>query len=83
MPPRSLDEKWNLSLKIDHVQPEEYMWQQKVIYIYMYKIFCCRSKERIEYFIGWNDEIVALEKTTWFPFRLMKTGFLFLLQTIY
>ena len=31
----------------------------------------------------WNYKIVALEKTTWFHFRLMKTGFLFLLQTIY
>ena len=30
----------------------------------------------IEY-TGWNDKIVALEKTTWFYFRLMKTGFLF------
>ena len=30
-----------------------------------------------------NDEIFALEKTTWFHFRLIKTGFLFLLQTIY
>ena len=26
---------------------------------------------------GWNNKIVALEKTTWFHFRLMKTGFLF------
>ena len=26
---------------------------------------------------GWNDKIVAREKTTWFHFRLMKTGFLF------
>ena len=25
---------------------------------------------------GWNDKIVALEKTTWFHFRLMKTGFI-------
>ena len=25
----------------------------------------------------WNDKIVALEKTTWLHFRLMKTGFLF------
>ena len=25
----------------------------------------------------WNDKIVALEKMTWFHFRLMKTGFLF------
>ena len=32
---------------------------------------------------GWNDKIVALEKTTWFRFRLIKTGFLFSLQTIY
>ena len=32
---------------------------------------------------GWKDKIVALQKTTWFHFRLMKTGFLFLLQTIY
>ena len=32
---------------------------------------------------GWNDKIIALEKTTWFHFRLMKTGSLFLLQTIY
>ena len=32
---------------------------------------------------GWNDKIVALEKTTWLHFRLMKTGFRFLLQTIY
>ena len=30
---------------------------------------------------GWNDEIVALEKT-WFHFRLMKTGFLFLLHQL-
>ena len=34
-------------------------------------------------YTGCNDKIVALEKTTWFHFRLMKTGFLFLLQTIY
>ena len=26
---------------------------------------------------GLNDKIVAIEKTTWFHFRLMKTGFLF------
>ena len=26
---------------------------------------------------GWNEKIVALEKTTWFHFRLMKTCFLF------
>ena len=26
---------------------------------------------------GWNDEIVALEKTAWLHFPLMKTGFLF------
>ena len=26
---------------------------------------------------GWNDKIVALEKTTWFHLRLMKTGFFF------
>ena len=32
---------------------------------------------------GWNDKIVALEKTTGLHFCLMKTGFLFLLQTIY
>ena len=32
---------------------------------------------------GWNDKIFALEKTTWFYFRVIKTGFLFLLQTIY
>ena len=31
---------------------------------------------------GWNDKIVALEKT-WFHFHLMKTGFHFLLLTIY
>ena len=42
------------------------------IYIYIY----------IYIYTGWNDKIVALEKT-WFHFRLMKTGFLFLLQTIY
>ena len=34
-------------------------------------------------FAGGNDKIVALEKTRWFHFHLMKTGFLFLLQTIY
>ena len=27
---------------------------------------------------GWKDTIVALEKTTWFHFRLMKTGFIYL-----
>ena len=26
---------------------------------------------------GWNDKIVAIEKTTWIHFRLMKTGFPF------
>ena len=38
-----------------------------------------------EFFLdtGSNDKIVALEKTTWFHSRLMKTGFLFFLQTIY
>ena len=30
-----------------------------------------------EHSTGWNDKIVTLEKTTWFHFRLMKTGFLF------
>ena len=34
-------------------------------------------------YTGWNDKIVALEKMTWLHFRLMKTGFLFLLQTMY
>ena len=37
-----------------------------IIYIYIY----------IYIYIGWNDRIVAQEKTTWFHFRLMKTGFL-------
>ena len=32
---------------------------------------------------GWNNKIITLEKTTWFHFRLKKTGFLFLLLTIY
>ena len=35
------------------------------------------------YSTGWNDKIVTLETTTWFHFCLMKTGFLFLSQTIY
>ena len=26
-------------------------------------------------YTGWNDKTVTLEKTTWFHFRLMKTGF--------
>ena len=47
------------------------------------KIF---MKQLLEYeYTGWNDKIVAQEKT-WFHFRLMKTGFLFfffLLQTVY
>ena len=32
---------------------------------------------------GLNDKIVPLEKMIFFNFRLMETGFLFLLQTIY
>ena len=44
-------------------------WNKLQLYIYIY--------------IGWNDKIVTLEKTTWFHFSLMKTSFLFLLQTIY
>ena len=36
-----------------------------------------------QYYTGWNDKIVVLEKKTWFHFHLMKTSFLFLLQTIY
>ena len=43
-------------------------------YIYIYIYYTHR---------GWNDKIVAQEKTTWFHFRLMKIGFLFFLQTIY
>ena len=31
----------------------------------------------MQLYTGWNDKIVALEKTTSFHFRLMKTGFLF------
>ena len=37
----------------------------------------------LKLYTGWNDKIVALEKTSWFYFHLKKTGFLFLLQTIY
>ena len=33
---------------------------------------------KLNCYTGWNDKIIALEKTTWFHFRLMKTGFLFL-----
>ena len=41
------------------------------IYIYIYIVL-------VSYvYTGWNDKIVALEKTTRFYFRLMKTGFLF------
>ena len=46
----------------------------KNIWNHITKLFICT---------GWNDKILTLEKTTWFHFRLMKTGFLFLLQTIY
>ena len=49
-----------------------------IIYILLYIVYT-----------GWNDKIVALEKTTWLQFRLMNNSFLsffsffFLLQTIY
>ena len=50
------------------------------VYVYMsvfvYKNICVRVYVCI--YTGWNDyKIVALEKTTWFHFLLMKTGFLF------
>ena len=61
-----------LILKIDPVLHPAHA-ERFGIYIYIY----------IYIYIGWNDKIVALEKTTWFHFRLTKTGFLFLLQTIY
>ena len=35
------------------------------------------TKSSLYLYTGWNDKIVALEKTTWFHFPLMKTGFLF------
>ena len=35
------------------------------------------SSSHVDIGTGWNDKIVALENTTWFHFRLMKTGFLF------
>ena len=45
------------------------------------------ARKIVEYYMkfstGWNDKIVTLEKTTWFNFHSMKTGFLFFLQTIY
>ena len=31
----------------------------------------------LDWYTGWNDKIAALEKTTWFHFCLMKSGFLF------
>ena len=46
---------------------QTYVWVYIYIYIYIY----------IYRYTGWNDKIVALEKTTWIHFRLMKTGFLF------
>ena len=55
------------------------MSRPKILYI---ELFAKTGKNwKPEYrqweYIGWNDKIVALEKTTWFHFRLMKTGFLF------
>ena len=52
---------------------------------YYCKLFVLRIVTRSYYWllriiissIGWNDKIVAQEKTTWFHFRRMKTGFLF------
>ena len=44
----------------------------------------CKQRTDVKLWLldtGWNDKIVTLEKTTWFHFRFMKTGFLFLLQT--
>ena len=64
----------------------------KTDFLFFFFFFCRPStswpvvykyQERQEPSTGWSDKIVALEKTTWFYFRLMKTGFLFLLQTIY
>ena len=63
-------------------------------YFYVIQIICAllygfKYSYLILIITGWNDKIVALEKTTWFYFRLMKTGFpflfiySFLLQTIY
>ena len=52
-------------------------------YILLVTIGVGRFLHCLEICTGWNNKIVALEKTTWFHFRLMKTGFLYLLQTIY
>ena len=51
-------------------------WERKKILV---RLSCVQRPNNIT---GWNDKIVAQEKT-WFHFRLMKTGFLFLLQTIH
>ena len=42
-----------------------------------YQKFADASPDLSALYTGWNDKIVALEKTTWFHFRLMETGFLF------
>ena len=52
-----------------------------VIYIFFKNIFillCILGHLEATPYTGWNDKIFAQEKTTWFHFRLMKTGFPFL-----
>ena len=57
----------------DQTRPSKHDWPY---YFFLFLVSCLWNT-------GWNDKIVALEKTTWFHFHLMKTGFLYLLQTIY
>ena len=51
--------------------------------MHIYDVLTTGSKPALQKLSDEISKIVVLEKTTWYHFRLMKTGFLFLLQTIY
>ena len=70
-------EKWRERVRDIRAFSTTWWWTRMILSLFHAKIVVF-----IISIIGWNDKIFAQEKTTWFYFRFMKTGFLFLLQTI-
>ena len=67
----------------NNLRKQSWRWQTTLDW-YSLNATCQNCFYGLEHILtGWNDKIVTLEKTIWLHFHLMKTGFLFLLLTIY
>ena len=68
-------ENWKVELAAGRSTIKEVKIQRGIFQVDSFLPLVCIDV--LQLYTGWNDKIVALEKTTWFHFHLMKTGFLF------